>query len=163
EPVNHDRVRIGADERIREGLKLSIDFAGEDHLPQVFQIHLMTDAGAGGNHTEIAERLLAPAQENIALAVALVFDVGVEGKRGRFTETVDLYRVVDDKIYGNERIDLFRIAAQFLDGIAHGGQIDNSRNAGEVLHENARGRESDLFVFRPRSQRLDVGRFDESS
>ena len=37
----------------------------------------MADAGAGRHDAEIVERLLAPFQETIALAVALVFELDV--------------------------------------------------------------------------------------
>jgi len=46
--------------------------------------------------------------------------------------------VVDHEIDRNQRVDLFRVAAEFDGRIAHGGKVDNSRHAGEVLHQNAR-------------------------
>ena len=45
--------------------------------------------------------------------------------------------MVDDQLGGRERIDALGIAAKSLDGVAHGGQIDDGGNAGEVLHEDA--------------------------
>ena len=36
------------------------------------------------------------------------------------------------------------IAAQVADGLAHGGQVDDARHPGEVLHHHARGRVLDL-------------------
>ena len=38
---------------------------------------------------------------------------------------------------GCERIDLGRIAAHLLHGVAHGGQIDDGRHAGEILQQHA--------------------------
>ena len=38
---------------------------------------------------------------------------------------------------GASGIDALGIAAEGLDGVAHGGQIDDGGNAGEVLHEDA--------------------------
>jgi hypothetical protein len=46
------------------------------------------DAGAGRDHLELAERLLAPAQEAEALAVAAELDLDVPGERVRMTLTV---------------------------------------------------------------------------
>ena len=50
-------------------------------LRQIFEVDLVADAGAGRHDAEIVERGLAPAQECVALAVALVFqlDVLLEG------------------------------------------------------------------------------------
>ena len=52
--------------------------------------------------------------------------------------------MVDDEIDGRQRIDLLRIAAELRHGVAHGGEIDDGRNAGEVLHQHARRAEGDL-------------------
>ena len=52
--------------------------------------------------------------------------------------------MVDDQLGGLERIDLFRVAAEGLHGIAHGGEIDDGGDAGEVLHEDAGGHVGDL-------------------
>ena len=54
--------------------------------------------------------------------------------------------MVDDEIDGRQRIDLLRIAAERPHGIAHGGEIDDGRNAGEILHQHA-GRAKGDFAF----------------
>ena len=41
----------------------------EDALRQVFEIHLVDDAGAGGDDAEVVERILTPAQEFVTLTV----------------------------------------------------------------------------------------------
>ena len=46
----------------------------EHHAAQVLEVHLVNDAGARRHDAEVAERLLAPAQERIALLVALELD-----------------------------------------------------------------------------------------
>ena len=106
----------------------------------------MTDAGAGRNDAEILERLLAPLQEAVALAVALVFELDVPGKGSRRAEFIDDDRVVDDEVDGHQRVDLFRIAAERDHRVAHRGEVDDGRNAGEVLHQHA-GRAIGDFVF----------------
>jgi uncharacterized protein YjhX (UPF0386 family) len=73
------------------------------------------------------------------------------------SEFVHLHRVVDDQFGGLQRIDELRVAAQSLHGVAHGGKIDNRGNAGEILQQNAAGREGYLFfrlrILVPRRKR----------
>ena len=74
---------------------------------------------------------------------------------------IDHDRVVDDEIDRDQRIDLVGIAAERHHRIAHGGEIDDGRHAGEVLHQHARRAEGDLVlvpaaIFDPCGDRLDV-------
>ncbi len=120
----------------------------------------MHDAGVGRHHFEVAERRLAPAQEHVAFAVALEFDFIVVLERVGRAVLIDLHRVIDDQFGRRQRIDSLRIAAQLDDGFAHGGQIDDAGNAGEVLHDDARRGEGDfvagLRLRVPFQQGLDV-------
>jgi len=125
----------------------------------------VTDAGAGRHDAEVLERLLAPLQEAVALAVALVFELDVAGKGGRRAEFVDDDRVVDDEIDRYERIDLFGIASQRNHRVAHGGEVDHGRNTGEVLHQHAGGAIGDLafnrtLVVQPFGNRQDLRLID---
>ena len=102
--VDHRGVRVGADERVGVGRAPSparIDDAG-----QVLDVDLVDDAGARRHDLEVVERGLAPAQELVALAVALVLelDVALEGV-GR-AEQVGDDGVVDDQLGRRERVDL---------------------------------------------------------
>ena len=65
----------------------------------------MTDAGARRNNTEIFESLLAPLQESVALAIALIFTLNIRLECTRTTEMVDHNRMVDNEINRNLRID----------------------------------------------------------
>ena len=121
----------------------------------------MADAGAGRHDAEIAERLLAPFQEFVALLVALVFELDVAGEGQRRAELVDDDRMVDDEIDRHQRIDLLRIAAERGHGVAHRGEIDDRRHAGEVLHQHAGRTIGDLdagraLVGQPAGDRLDA-------
>jgi hypothetical protein len=87
-----------------------------------------------------------PSAELVALAVALVFDLDVALERVRCSEEVGDHRVVDDQVGRRQRIDLFGVAAQLADGLAHGGQVDDARHPGEVLHDHPRGGELDLHA-----------------
>ena len=70
-------------------------------------------------------------------------------------ETIDLHRMIDHQIDGNERIDLLRIAAQPLHRAPHGRQIDHRRHAGEILQDDPGGLEGD---FGPNDPRMSPGR-----
>ena len=132
----------------------------EHDATEVLEIHLVHDAGVRRHHLEIAECGLAPAQERVALAVALEFDLVVGRERARAAVVVHLHRVIDDQLGGIQRIDLLRIAAELLHGLAHGGEVDHAGHAGEVLHDHARGREVDFVGGRrlrvPVEHRVDV-------
>ena len=88
----------------------------------------------GGNDLEVVKCGLAPAQELVTLAVALVLDLHVALERTGVAEGVDLHGVVDDHFGRCQRVHAGRVAAEFLDGLAHGGEVNDARNTGEVLH-----------------------------
>ncbi len=167
EAVDHGGVRVGADERVGISVQLAIDLGGEDHAGEIFEIDLVADAHAGRDGGEVAESGLAPLQEGVALAVALEFEqrVGLVGRGGAVF--VHLDGVVDDELGGRERIDALGIAAESLDGVAHGGEIDDGGNAGEVLHEHAGRHVGDLAAGLgfgvPVGEEFDVGSGDVDS
>ena len=131
-----------------------------DHAREIFEIDLVADAGAGRHHAEIVERALRPFEELVALLVLPVFLLDVLLERLVVAEEGDRHRMVDDQIDRHQRIDLLRVAAEMLHGVAHGGEIDHRRHAGEVLHQHARRAEGDLavggFGLQPLGDRLDV-------
>ena len=135
--VDHGGVAVGAIQAVRIGVGGAADIGGPDGLRQIFQVHLMADAGAGRNDAEIVERGLAPAQEGVALAIALELNFHVLGFRIGGAGEIDHHRVVDDQIDGHQRVHFLRVAAQLGDAVAHGGEIDHAGNAGEVLHQDA--------------------------
>ena len=117
EAVDHGRVRIGADQRIgigdleRAGLLAArhLLLAGPDRLREIFEIDLVADAGAGRHDAEIRERLLAPFQELVALAVA----AHIRDRRSCLNALLlpkkfDDHRMIDDEIDRHQRIDLLR-------------------------------------------------------
>jgi hypothetical protein len=118
------------------------------------------DAGVRRDDLEVVERGLAPAQERVALAVALELELGVAEDRARGRVLVDLHGVVDDELRRQERVDPRRISAEVLHRVPHRGEVDNRRDAGEVLEQHARGAEGDLVRLlgarRPTQQRLRV-------
>ena len=132
----------------------------EHDAREVLEVDLVDDAGVRRHGLEALERGLAPAQERVALLVALELLLGVDPERLGGAERVDLHRVVDHELDGHERVDRRRVAAHVGHRVAHRGEVDDARHAGEVLQDHARGRERDLLgrlgLGVPGGERLDV-------
>ena len=159
--VDHRRVRIGADQRVRVRLGgAGLRFVREHDARQVFQVHLVDDAGVGRHDREVAERRLAPAQKRVALLVPRKFDLRVQRQRLRLAEFVDLHRVIDHQLGRQERVDARRVAAELLHRRPHRGQIDHRGHSGEVLKQHPGGHEGDLVrggaLRVPAGERADV-------
>ena len=97
EAVLHGRVRVGAEAGVRvRGERPALAgvaapaarAAGHDHPRQVLDVDLVHDAGARRHDLELAQRLLAPAQELEPLAVAVELQVHVALERVRPAEHV---------------------------------------------------------------------------
>ena len=149
ETIHHRRVRVGADESVRVGgeVAISVGGRGEDDAGEVLEVDLVADAHAGRDGREVVEGGLAPLEKGVALAVAAELERGVQVVGIPGAVLVDLYGVVDDEFGGDKWIDvgdLFGAAAESLHRIAHGGEIDDRGDAGEVLHEHAGGHVGDL-------------------
>jgi hypothetical protein len=75
--------------------------------------------------------------------------------------------VIANEIDGNERIDLLRVAAERFHRVAHGGEVDHRRHAGEVLHQHPRRPERDLALgclgLEPLRYRLEIFLGDRSA
>jgi len=54
--------------------------------------------------------------------------------------------VVDHQVHRRQRVDLLRISPSLGHGIAHGGEVDHGRYAGEVLHQHTGGAVLDLLL-----------------
>ena len=163
-------MRIGAHERIGIGDFDILRFAAfrrkffltsPNSLGEIFEIDLMANAGARGHDAEIVERALAPFQETITFAIAGIFEIDIGLESLGAAEGIDDDRVVDHEIDRNQRIDFLRIATELGHGVAHGGKIDHSRNASEILHQNTGRTEGDLafrlaFIGEPFGNRLNI-------
>ena len=71
--VDHRRVAVGAHQRVGQGDRTADPLRTNNALRQILQIHLVHNAHVGRHDAEVVERLLAPPQEFIALAIALKF------------------------------------------------------------------------------------------
>ena len=136
--------------------------AGAEHDPrEILDVDLMHDPGVGRHGAVAVQRVLTPFEETVALAVAFELELRVliEGRRG--TEFVDLHGVIDDDLDRLQRVDLRGLAALIDDRVAHRRQIDDARDAREVLQQHAGRPEGDLFIFGraglPAGERRDVG------
>ena len=63
EPVDHRRVRVGADQRVGEGDVVPPSARTSTTLRQELEVHLVHDARARRDDAEVLERLLTPAQQ----------------------------------------------------------------------------------------------------
>ena len=104
---------------------------------------------SGGTTRKLSKRRLTPAQERVALAVAVVLELGVQLQRVGRAEVIHLHRVIDDELHRLQRIDLLRIATERDDAVAHRGEIDDTGHAREVLQEDSRGHERDFLLAAP--------------
>ena len=133
EGIDHGGVGIGADERIGIRFQRIAVGHGADDAGKIFDVYLVADAGVRRDDLEIAEGFLSPAEEDVALDVALEFEFGVETEGAGAAEIVHLDGVIDHEFGGEKRIDALGIAAHSLHGFAHGGEIHDGGDAGEIL------------------------------
>jgi hypothetical protein len=70
-------VRVGADARVGVRTQHPAHLAVVDDLGEVLDVDLVDDSGTRRDDLEVVERGLAPAQELVTLAVALVLDLDV--------------------------------------------------------------------------------------
>ncbi len=167
ETVDHRGVRVRADQRVWIRELLPAVQLVEHHARQVFEVHLVDDARVGRDDAEVVECRLTPPEQRVAFLVARELELRVQLEGVALGEVIDLHRVIDHQLHRLERVDALRIAAQPRDAVTHGGQIDNGRDAGEVLQQHPRGHERDLLLRLrrdvPLRQRLDVVAIDETS
>ena len=144
--VDHGGVGVGAHAGVGVGLGDAVGLVGEDDTGQVLDVDLVDDAGARGDDAEVGQRPLSPAQELVALGVALVLALLVALQGAGQAEGVDLDGVVDDHLRRVEGVDDLGVATEVGDRLTHGGQVDDAGHTGEVLHDDAGRGELDLRV-----------------
>ena len=145
EAIDHGGVRIGADQRIGKATRLPSCSALKTTRARYSRFTWWQMPVSGGTTLKFCRAFLSPAQEGVALDVALHFEVGVEGEGVRGAEFIHLHGVVDHQFGGQQRIDFLRVAAELADGVAHGGEIDDGGHAGKILQQHARGHEGNFF------------------
>ena len=121
----------------------------------------MADAGARRHDLEIVERLAAPFEELVALAVAL----DIRARRSSRTRcgvpnssTITLWSMT--RWTGTSGLIFCGSPPSCAHRVAHRGEVDDRRNAGEILHQHARRAVLDLAVdpplLEPVGHRLEV-------
>jgi hypothetical protein len=131
----------------------------EDDAREILDIDLVHDAGVGRNDAKSAQRALPPLQECVSLAITLELQRGVFRKRIGSAKEVDLHGVIHHQLHRLQRIDCRGRSAHLRNRVAHGGEVDDTRHAGEILQEHARRPERDLAILRhllPARERLDI-------
>ena len=115
--------------------------ASVDHRGEIFEVDLVDDSGARRHNRKIMEGFLRPTEQGVTLVVSLELTLHVEAEGVCETEVIHLYRVIDDKVSRDDRVDALGVAAECLDAVSHCGQVDDSRHAREVLEDDACGHE----------------------
>src|SRR5882672_119750 len=93
--VDHRGVRIRSYHGIRIRLHPAAIWHRAHNARKIFQVYLVTNPSIRRHHLEIVERRLAPAQEGIALDVALKFQFGIQAKGVSVSEDVNLHGMID--------------------------------------------------------------------
>ncbi len=75
-PIDHGRVRIGADQRVGIGYPRLIDKHG---ARQCFKIDLVHNPHIRGHHLEVVKRLLSPFEEAVSFTVTGELHIGIVG------------------------------------------------------------------------------------
>ena len=142
--VDHGGVGVGADAGVGVGAQHAVHFTRHDGAGQVLDVDLVHNAHSRGNDLEVIKCRLAPAEELVPLAVALVLDLHVALQGAGVTEGIDLDRVVNDHFRRRQRVHALGVAAEVGYGLAHGCQVHNAGDTGEVLHDHPGGGELDF-------------------
>ena len=149
--VLHGRVGVSTN----TGVRVCQAVVLEDNASQVLDVDLVDNTGSRRNNAEVGECASTPTEELVALIIALVLNLDVLSQSVFATEGLDDDRVVDDHLCRVQRVNLIRVAAESLNSLTHGSQVNNTGDAGEVLHNNAsRG---ELNLDRRISRRNPVG------
>ena len=143
--VDHGGVRIGAHQRVGISQHRRLLVIAEHHRSEILEVYLVHDAGIRRHDAEVLEGGLTPAQKRVSLLVALEFQQRIETECVLRSELVHLHGVVDDQVGGNQRVRELRVGAHGFESVAHGGEVDDARHAGEILEQYARGPEVDFL------------------
>ena len=101
---------------------------------------------AGGTTLKFSKALLAPAQELVALAVALELALGVDrGRRRRVPKASTWTEWSMTSSAGTSGLIFAGSPPSVGHRVAHRREVDDGGDAGEVLHEHAGRREGDLL------------------
>mmetsp|Transcript_5439 Transcript_5439/g.17589 ORF Transcript_5439/g.17589 Transcript_5439/m.17589 type:complete len:307 (-) Transcript_5439:146-1066(-) len=132
--VHHWRVRVGSD----EGVQVQRVVRRKDKAGQVLKVDLVHDARAGRHDAHIVEGVRTPLEKDKTLSIAAKLSFKVELQRVRRAKLVNLHGMVNHKVDRHPRLNRLGIAAQASNRVAHGSEIDDSRDASKILKKDAR-------------------------
>ena len=141
---------IRAHQRVRKRYRVGAVPLGLHDGSQVLEVDLVNDAGGRWNHSEIGERLLAPAQEFVSFPVAFELTRGVEIIGRQRAEAVHLHGVIDHQIDLRNRIDALGVAAQPVHGGTQRREVGDCRQSRVILQKHPRRYEGKLTRARLR-------------
>ena len=145
--IDHRGVGVSAHDSIRVGHLGAVQITTENNAREILDIDLMNDPGRWRDDAEVTERCLTPSQKCVALSVSAVLQLRIILQRLRLTEVIHHDRVIDNQIRGRKRVDPVRISLQAGHGFTHRREIHHRRHTGEVLHQHAGRRESNLGLL----------------
>jgi hypothetical protein len=90
--------------------------------------------------------LHTPLEEFVAFAITFKFETEVEAEGIGGAGAIDLDGMVDDEVDGYQGFDDSAVFAQASDSFAHGGEVDEQGDAGEILEDDAGDDERDFSV-----------------
>ncbi len=151
--VDHRRVRIRTDQRIREINTLTLKHT----FRQIFEIHLMDDTYARRHDAKAVKRLRSPLQKAVPLGVSLKLHLHVLFVSRIAAGIINLHRVINDEIDRHERLDHRRVLAHSLHRRTHRRQIHQQRHTRKILQHNAC--DDKRYLVRSRVSRSPGGEF----
>ena len=144
EPVDHRRVRVGADEGV--GIHEPVR-AAEHDLREVLEVHLVTDAAVRAGTRATSGTPTAPSAGTCsARGCAANSSSALRTNASEDTGDVGDDRMVDHEVDRNAGLDRSRVAAEVGHRVAHRREVDDRGHTGEVLHQHARGHELQLAM-----------------
>ena len=113
-------MRVGSHAGIWVCHQLAVDFASHNGAGQVLNVDLVHDSSARRYNLEVVKSSLSPAQELVALCIALVFKLNISLGRVSGSGYIDDHRVVNNHLGRSQWVDLLWVATKCHNCLAHG-------------------------------------------
>ena len=126
-------MRVSAHNRVRVKIAVLL----EDDTSEPLKVDLVDDTVAWWHDAEVAEGGLTPLEEGESLTVPVELDLLVAVLGIRSASHVDLDGVINNEISLAEWVDFVGISAELRHRCAHSSEVDDGRNASEVLEEHS--------------------------